>query len=347
MECVASRASAAVAALTLALVAVAAGCSESRPHEMLHVSYDPTRELWSEINRHFIAHYAQTHSGEPIVIRQSHGGSSTQARSVMEGLPADIVSLALWPDIDAIRRTGLIHDGWEKDFPRRSLPFTSCVVFLVRKGNPKRIYSWQDLLRRDIEIVCANPKTSGGGKLCFLAAWGSAIVRGGTEEDARQLVRGIYGRIKSLDSGARGASTRFSENGRGDVLLTWENEAHLDLSHHPDEVEIVMPKATLLAEPHVAIVDENVRRHGTTELARAYLDYCYTPEAQELIAAAHYRPTDPAVLARHRADFPMPSETMFRLTDFVSGWDEAMQKFFQDHGEFDRIYESPDLASRK
>lgn len=335
------RAIAALAAGFLASACVGQiGCGSSRRDELLHVSYDPTRELFLEVNQAFVEkHRAET--GRTIRIRQSHGGSGSQARAVLEGLPADVTSLALFPDTDAVRKVGLLRNDWVDRFPKRSLPFTSTLAFLVRKGNPKKLHDWTDLVRDDldIEIVAANPKTSGAGKLAFLAAWGSCVTRGGSDEDARKLVKKLYAKVKSLDGGARGASTRFTESRRGDVLLTWENEAWLDQRAHPEEVEIVLPRTTVRAEPHVAVIDSNVRRNGTEDTASAYVDFLYTKAGQEIIAKHYYRPTDPETLAANADRFPAPAERMFTLAEIEPDWNVLMKRFFDEGGEFDRVYE--------
>jgi sulfate transport system substrate-binding protein len=303
--------------------------------ELLNVSYDPTRELWREINERFIAWYAQEH-GSPLVIRQSHGGSSTQARSVIDGLEADVVTLALWSDTDALRRHGLIAPGWEDRLPHRSLPYYSTIVFVVRRGNPKGIRDWADLLRPDVVIVTPNPKTSGNGKLSFLAAWGAVLQRGGSEAEARDFVSQLYARAPVLDSGARGSTTTFLHKGIGDVHLTWENEAHLEVREAKGKLEIVYPSVSIRAEPHVAVVDANVDRKGTRAAAEAYLRFLYTPEAQEIIARHFFRPCDEAVLQRYAHQFP--AIPLFDVTAVARDWDDAQQRFFSEGGEFDQIY---------
>ncbi|MCS6975899.1 MAG: sulfate ABC transporter substrate-binding protein [Gemmatales bacterium] len=303
--------------------------------ELLNVSYDPTRELWREINDHFIRQYMERH-GVPLVIRQSHGGSSSQARSVMDGLEADVVTLALWPDTDAIRRRGLIADGWEDRLPNRSLPYYSTVVFVVRQGNPKGIRDWKDLVKENITIITPNPKTSGNGKLSFLAAWGAVLHQGGTEEDARRFVTELYRRVPVLDSGARGSTTTFLHKGIGDVQITWENEAHLEVKESRGTVEIVYPSVSFRAEPHVAVVDANVDRRGTRAAAEEYLQFLYTEEAQTIIARHFFRPFAKEVQKRFALQFP--DIPMFGITAVARDWDDAHRKFFAEGGEFDRIY---------
>lgn len=305
--------------------------------ELLNVSYDPTRELWKEFNTAFAAHY-QKETGNKVKIKQSHGGSGSQARSVIDGLDADVVSLALWSDTDQIRKQGLIKDGWEKSFPNRSLPYTSTIVFVVRKGNPKKVKDWSDLTKSDIEIITPNPKTSGNGKLAFLAAWGSVVLNGGTEEQAKAYVTELYKRTPTLEAGARGATTTFAQKGLGDVHLTWENEAHLEVAESKGELEILYPTLSILAEPHVAIVDANVDRKKTREAAEAYLNYLYTPVGQEIIAKNYYRPSNAELLAKHRDRFP--ELKLFAITEIAKDWDDAQGKFFAEGALFDSIYQS-------
>src|SRR5438105_331983 len=251
--------------------------------ELLNVSYDPTRELWRQLKERFIAAYAKS-AGVQLTIKQSHGGSSAQARAVIDGLEADVVTLALEPDTDAIRKAGLIADGWQKQLPNGSVPYTSTIVFVVRKGNPKGIKDWPDLVYPGIDIITPNPKTSGNGKLSFLAAWGAVRQRGGSEEEAREYVRRLYQQVPVLDTGARGSTTTFSQKKIGDVHLTWENEAHLEVAEARGDLEVVYPPLSIRAEPFVAVVDANVERKGTRAAAEAYLKFLYTPEAQEVIA---------------------------------------------------------------
>jgi sulfate transport system substrate-binding protein len=305
--------------------------------ELLNVSYDPTRELWKDLNGAF-AQAFQRETGNTVTIKQSHGGSSSQARSVIDGLEADVVSLAMWQDTDQIRAKGLIKEGWEGQFPDRSLPYTSTIVFVVRKGNPKGIKDWSDLAKPGVEIVTPNPKTSGNGKLAFLAAWGSVVLNGGTEEQARAYVTTLYKQVPNLDTGARGSTTTFAQKGIGDVHLTWENEAHLEVHEAKGELEIVYPTLSILAEPHVAVVDANVDRRKTREAAEAYLAFLYTPEGQEIIAKHFYRPGAPKVLEKHRDRFP--SMKLFLITEIASSWDDAQAKFFAEGTLFDSIYQS-------
>ena len=315
----------------------------ARNEHLLNVACDPTRELWHDIDAAFEKQYEKEH-GIKLHIRQSHGGSGSQARSVIDGLAADVVSLALWTDTDAIRRAGLIDEGWENRFPNRSLPYVSTIVFVVRKGNPKSIRDWTDLTRDDVEIITPNPKTSGNGKWSFLAMWGAVIWRGGTEDAAEDFVRRTYQRVPVLDAAARGATVTFAHRGVGDVHLTWENEALLEVKEAEGKLDIVYPGAnspsgalSVLAEPHVAIVDANVRRKGTAAIADDYVRYLYTEEAQELIAKNYHRPTDPAVFERHKSLFPA-MDLRHATTLVPSGrWDDIQKKFFAEGQIFDRI----------
>ena len=303
--------------------------------ELLNVSYDPTRELWKSLNEAFTA--KQKAAGKNVSIKQSHGGSGSQARAVIDGLDADVVTLAMWADTDQLRKKGLIREGWEDSLPNRSLPYTSTIVFVVRKGNPRNIRKWSDLTGNGIEIVTPNPKTSGNGKLAFLAAWGSVINAGGTEDDARKFVTQLYKQVPVLDTAARGATTTFAQKGIGDVHLTWENEAHLEIEESKGELEIVFPEVSILAEPYVALVDVNVDRKKTRSVAQEYLEFLYTPEGQAVIAKHFYRPGNPEVLAANAAAFPVIS--LFPVTKIAANWDEAQTRFFADGAEFDRIYE--------
>ncbi len=290
-------------AILFITAAVLVGCNGGRrSDELLNVSYDPTRELWRDLNEAFIEHYREQ-TGRKLTINQSHGGSSSQARAVIEGLEADVVTLALWSDTDALRRFGLIqNERWWQRLPNNSLPYYSTIVFVVRKGNPKDIYDWPDFATSGVEVITPNPKTSGNGRLSFLAAWGSVLERGGSEDDARAFVGELYARVPVLDRGAREATATFAQRKIGDVHLTWENEAHLEVAEARGQLEIVYPRFSIRAEPFVAVVDENVDANGTRAEAEAYLKFLYTPAAQEIIAQHHYRPIDDAVLARHATE---------------------------------------------
>jgi sulfate transport system substrate-binding protein len=305
---------------------------------LLNVSYDPTRELYKEFNEAFIAHW-KAETGEDVSIDQSHGGSGKQARSVIDGLEADVVTLALAYDIDAIvEHSDLISKDWAKKFAHNSAPYTSTIVFLVRKGNPKNIEDWNDLVRDDIQVITPNPKTSGGARWNYLAAWAYALKQpGGDEAKAQQFVASLFAHVPVLDTGARGSTTTFVQRGIGDVLLAWENEAFLAIEElGKDEVEIVVPSASILAEPPVAVVDKNVDAKGTRRVAEAYLAYLYSPEGQEIAAKHFYRPTDSTVAAKYEANFP--KIPMVTIDDTFGGWQEAQKKHFADGGIFDQIY---------
>jgi len=303
--------------------------------ELLNVSYDPTRELWREINEKFTASYAKE-TGVTLTIKQSHGGSSTQARAVIDGLEADVVTLASFLDTEAISKKGLINPGWVEKLPNRSLPYTSTIVFVVRKGNPKQIKDWPDLAKEGIEVVTPNPKTSGNGYLSFFSAWGSVVLRGGSKDDATKFVTSLYKHVPVLDSGARGSTTTFVQKQIGDVHLAWENEAHLEVKEAKGELELVYPPISIRAEPHVAIVDGNVDRKKTRAAAEAYLKYMYTDEAQDIVAKHFYRPTNEAALKRHAADFP--EIKMFPVTDIAKDFPDAHKQFIAEGGVFDTIY---------
>jgi sulfate/thiosulfate-binding protein len=308
-----------------------------REIELLNVSYDPTRELWRQINDKFIPIY-EKESGNKLSIKQSHGGSGTQARLVVDGLEADVVTLALWSDVDAIRRAGLIADNWQKQFPDNSYPYYSTIVFVVRKGNPKGIKDWSDLVRSEVQIVTPNPKTSGNGKLSFLAAWGSVTTRGGSEKEAEEFVTKLYRQTPVLDSGARAATTTFAQKGIGDVHLTWENEARLEVAEADGALEVVYPPLSIRAEPPVAVVDANVKRKDTLDVAKAYLNFLYTDAGQEIIASNYYRPQTAAVLERHKESFP--AIKLFTIQEVAKDWDTANKRFFSEGGVFDGIYNS-------
>ncbi len=302
---------------------------------LLNVSYDPTRELWRDINDHFIPLYGKE-TGDDLTINQSHGGSSSQARAVIDGLEADVVTIASIIDTNAIAQKGLIERGWIDRLPHRSLPYFSTIVFVVRKGNPKGIKDWPDLVRPGVSIVTPNPKTSGNGYLSFFSAWGSVVLRGGSRQDAIDYVTKLYKQVPVLDSGARGATTTFVQKRIGDVHLAWENEAHLEVDEAKGALEIVYPPISIRAEPHVAVVDDNVRRHGTRKPAEAYLKYLYTDEGQEIIAKHYYRPSDAAVLKKHAATFP--SIRLFDITEVAKDFPDAHKQFIADGGVFDTIY---------
>jgi sulfate transport system substrate-binding protein len=308
---------------------------EQQPTQLLNVSCDPTRELWREINDRFIEQYQQDR-GVKLTIKMSHGGSASQARSVIDGLEADVVTLGLWSDTSAVARRGLIDAGWENRLPYHALPYYSTIVFVVRKGNPKNVHDWPDLVKPGVEVITPNPKTSGNGKLSFLAAWGAELRRSGSEDEARKFVGELYRHVKKLDSGARGATTTFASNGIGDVHLTWENEAYLEVEEAGGSLEVIYPPVSIRAEPPMAVVDANVRKKGTKPAADAYLRFMYTDAAQDVIAKHRYRPSDPAALARNADKFP--AITLFPITEIAPGWDAANDRFFTEGAEFDRIY---------
>ncbi|MER9202913.1 sulfate ABC transporter substrate-binding protein [Mesorhizobium sp. M0933] len=303
--------------------------------ELLNVSYDPTRELWRDINDHFIPIHEKA-TGDTLTIKQSHGGSSTQARAVIDGLEADVVTLASFLDTEAISKSGLIKEGWVDRLPERSLPYYSTVVFVVRKGNPKGIKDWPDLVQPGVEIITPNPKTSGNGYLSFFSAWGSVVLRDGSHDDAVKYVTSLYQQVPVLDSGARGATTTFVQKGIGDVHLAWENEAHLEVEEAKGTLEIVYPPISIRAEPHVAVVDDNVDRKGTRAAAEAYLNYLYTDEGQAIIAKHFYRPSNPEVLKANASTFP--DIRLFPITDIAESFPDAHKKFIGEGGVFDSIY---------
>lgn len=303
--------------------------------ELLNVSYDPTRELWRDLNAAFLPHHEQQ-TGTRLTIKQSHGASASQARAVLDGLDADVVTLALWSDTDALRRQGLLADGWETRLPHRALPYFSTIVFVVRQGNPRAIKDWPDLVQPGIQVITPNPKTSGNGKLSFLAAWAAVVHRGGSAQDAQEYVSKLYRQVPVLDTGARGATTTFAQKKIGDVHLTWENEAYLEVQESGGTLEVVYPPVSIRAEPHVAVVDSNVERRGTRAAAQAYLKFLYSDAGQEIIARHYYRPSNATVLARHQDRFP--PLTLVPVTAAARDWDDAQARFFAEGGLFDQIY---------
>ena len=331
-------------ALTLAAMVACSGADSSRGAPsvatdiaLLNVSYDPTRELYREFNQAFARHWAKQSGGQRVTVKQSHGGSGGQARAVIDGLEADVVTLALAYDIDAIVKAGLVKSGWSSRLPENSAPYTSTIVFLVRKGNPKGIKDWSDLTRPGVQVITPNPKTSGGARWNYLAAWHFARTQpGGDDATARAFVNALFKNVPVLDSGARGATTTFMERGIGDVLLTWENEAYLALAEAKDKIDIVVPTLSILAEPSVAIVDAVVDRRGTRTVAQAYLEYLYSPEGQEIAAKNHYRPRDKSVAAKYADTFAMVK--LFTIDEAFGGWDNAQKMHFADGGTFDQIY---------
>jgi sulfate transport system substrate-binding protein len=304
---------------------------------LLNVSYDPTRELYEDYNKEFAKHW-KSKTGEDVAIKQSHGGSGKQARTVIDGLPADVVTLALAGDIDALVTNGkLLPVNWQSLLPHNSSPYTSTIVFLVRKGNPKGIKDWGDLVKPGISIITPNPKTSGGARWNYLAAWAWALKQpNGNAASAKEYVRKVYKNVPVLDTGARASTTTFAQRGIGDVLLAWENEAFLSVKElGADKVEIVVPSLSILAEPPVAVVDKVVLRRGTREVATEYLKHLYTPAAQEIIARNYYRPIDQTVAAKYASQFPKLN--LVTIQDF-GGWTKAQKEHFADGGTFDQIY---------
>ncbi len=304
---------------------------------LLNVSYDPTRELYQQYNAAFARHW-QARAAEKVTVKQSHGGSGRQARSVIDGLEADVVTLALAYDIDEIARIGrLLPATWQQRLPHASAPYTSTIVFLVRKGNPRGIRDWDDLVKPGVSVITPNPKTSGGARWNYLAAWGYAQRKFGSEAAARDFVARLFANVPVLDSGARGATTTFVERGIGDVFLSWENEAFLAVKElGPDRFEIVVPSVSILAEPPIALVDKVVDKRRTRKVAQAYLEFWYTPEAQEIAARNFYRPVDAAVAKKFDKQFP--KVTLFRLEDLFGNWQQAQRTHFADGGTFDQIY---------
>ncbi len=305
---------------------------------LLNVSYDPTRELYQEFNKAFAKHW-QKQAGEKIDIKQSHGGSGKQARGVIDGLEADVVTLALSYDIDQIHeKVRLIPQNWQKRLPDNSSPYTSTIVFLVHKGNPKAIRDWDDLVKPGVSVITPNPKTSGGARWNYLAAWGYAQEKYGSNAKAKDFVTRLYKNVPVLDSGARGSTTTFIQRGIGDVLVTWENEAFLAINElGKDKFEIVLPSVSILAEPPVTIIDKVVDKHGTRKVAEAYLNYLYTPQGQEIAARNYYRPRLAQVAAKYSKQFPKLK--LFTIDGQFDGWQKAQKRHFADGGEFDRIYQ--------
>jgi sulfate/thiosulfate transport system substrate-binding protein len=315
-----------------------AGSATAADITLLNVSYDPTRELYTDFNKAFAAAY-QKETGKSVEIRQSHGGSGAQARAVIDGLQADVVTLALAYDIDAIAAKGLTGADWQKRLPQNASPYTSTIVLLVRKGNPKGIKDWGDLIKPGIDVITPNPKTSGGARWNYLAAWGFAQKTYGSAEKAKRFVADLYKNVPVLDTGARGATVTFVERGVGDVLIAWENEAYLALREFgADKFEIIAPKLSVLAEPPVAVVDQVVDKKGTRAVAEAYLKYWYTKEGQEIAAHNSYRPRDPDIAKQYEKSFA-PVE-LFTIDDVFGGWTKAQKDHFAEGGIFDQIYKN-------
>ena len=332
---------AAAAGLLLAAGAVSFAPTPARAQEaqLLNVSYDPTRELYAEYNTRFTEHW-KSQANQSVQVQQSHGGSGKQARSIIDGLEADVVTLALAYDIDAIATTGkLLPEDWQKRLPNNSSPYTSTIVFVVRKGNPKAIKDWLDLAKPGVKVITPNPKTSGGARWNYLAAWGWALKQpNATPETAKQFVASIYKNVPVLDSGARGSTTTFAQRNLGDVFISWENEAFLILKEFgADKFEIVAPAVSILAEPPVAVVDKVVDKKGTRKVAEAYVNYLYSPEAQEIAARHYYRPRNEEVFKRYQDKFP--NIQLFTIEDVFGGWKKAQETHFADGGVFDQIYQ--------
>ncbi len=325
-----------LAVLALALLPFGVSAQSKTDFSLLNVSYDPTRELYQQYNQLF-ADYYKKKFGKTVDIKQSHGGSGAQARSVIEGLDADVVTLALAWDIDAISDKGLLAADWQKKLPQGATPYTSTIVFLVRKGNPKNIKTWEDLVKPGVGVITPNPKTSGGARWAFLAAYGAELRKTKSEAAAKDYITKLYKNVPVLDSGARGATLSFAQKGLGDVALAWENETVLVLKEFgADKFDVVTPPTSILAEPPVAVVDKVVDKKGTRAVAEEYLKYLYSPEAQDLIAKNGYRPRDAAAAKKYAANFAKVD--LFTLADTFGDWRATQAKFFNDDGVFDQIY---------
>ena len=326
------------AAITVVISAgaLAPSLAHAKEVSLLNVSYDPTRELYQEYNAAF-AKYWKAKTGDVVTVKASHGGSGKQARSVIDGLEADVVTLALAYDIDAIADKGLLATDWQKKLKGNSAPYTSTIVFLVRKGNPKNLKDWGDLIKPGVGVITPNPKTSGGARWNYLAAWGYELKKTKSEAKAKDFVGRVYGNVPVLDSGARGSTVTFAERGQGDVLLTWENEAHLALKEFGTEkFDIVYPPSSVYAEPPVAVVDKNVNKKGTRSVAQAYVEYLYSDEGQDIAGRNFYRPTDAKAAAKYAKQFPKIN--LFKIDDLFGGWSQAQKTHFADGGVFDQIY---------
>jgi sulfate transport system substrate-binding protein len=321
-----------------AFVLAASLAARADAQELLNVSYDPTRELYQEFNAAFAKQY-QAKTGKAVTVQQSHGGAAKQARALIDGLEADVLTLALAYDIDAVAEAGLLAKDWQKRLPSNSAPYTSTIVFLVRKGNPKGIKDWGDLVKPGIQVITPNPKTSGGARWNYLAAWAYALkLPGGTEAKAKEFVTALFRNVPVLDSGARGATVTFVQRGIGDVLLAWENEAFLSIKElGPDKVDVVVPSLSILAEPPVTIVDKVVDKKGTRAVAQAYLEYLYSAEGQEIAAKHYYRPRLDAVARKYASTFPKVN--LITIDDVFGGWQRAQKTHFADGGVFDQIYQ--------
>jgi sulfate/thiosulfate transport system substrate-binding protein len=325
------------AVIAVAAISAAVG-ARAKSIELLNVSYDPTRELYVDYNAAFTK-YWKAKTGDDVVIKQSHGGSGAQARSVIDGLQADVVTLALAADIDSIHvHADLLPADWQSKFPDNSTPYTSTIVLLVRQGNPKNIKDWDDLVRPGVSVIVANPKTSGGARWAYLAAWGYAERKYGSKDKARDFVSSLYKNVPVLDSGARGSTITFAQKEIGDVLIAWENETFLAKKEFPDaKFETVVPSSSILAEPPVAVVDKVVQQKGTAEVAKAYLQYLYSDEGQDIAGRNFYRPRNPVIAAKYASVFPKLE--LFTVTDVFGGWTNAQKTHFADGGIFDQIYQ--------
>ena len=319
--------------IPIAFIAVVSTAANAAPVELLNVSYDPTRELYQDINSVF----AKSWKKDQVTIKQSHGGSGKQARAVIDGLPADVVTLALGYDVDEISRRGLIRPDWQRRLPFNSTPYYSTIVLLVRAGNPKHIKDWDDLIRPDVKVITPNPKTSGGARWNYLAAYGYALRKYKTPAKANGFMAKLFRNVPVLDSGARGSTTTFVERGQGDVLIAWENEALLSVRDlGKGKFQIVYPSVSILAEPPVAVVDKNVDKHGTREVAEAYLKFLYTPAAQSIIGRNYFRPRNAAMASRYKAQFP--NMKLFTVSKNFGGWARAQRAHFEDGGSFDQVF---------
>jgi len=328
-----------IAVLSMAAILLigCTGCGSKKSHvrTITNVSYDPTREFYEAYNPLFEKYYKEK-TGKEVNIIQSHGGSGAQARSVVEGCNADVVTLALEHDITLIEQTGLIEKGWEQEFADDSSPYTSTIVFLVRKGNPKQIKDWDDLVNKKVEIITPDPKSSGGACWNFLAAYGYAIDTYHDQKKEEQFLTKLYQNVSVMDSGARGSTTTFVENKKGDVLIAWENEAIQTVKNYPDKYEIITPSISILAQPSVSLVDDNVKVNGTTKIATEYLKYLYSDKAQKLAAEEGYRPSNETILKQYKDKFNLNMK-LYKISDF-GGWDQAYKKYFEDGALFDKIY---------
>lgn len=326
-----------ILALSFILTAALGALAGTQAVTLLNVSYDPTRELYQDYNQAF-ASYWKAKTGQDVVVNQSHGGSGKQARSVIDGLQADLVTLALAYDVDSIsEKAGLLPKNWQKRLPDNSAPYTSTIVFLVHKGNPKGIHDWNDLVKPGLSVITPNPKTSGGARWNYLAAWGYVLKNGGDDAKARDFIAKLYKNVPVLDSGARGSTTTFVERGIGDVLISWENEAFLAEKENPGKFEIVVPSVSILAEPTVSLVDKFAAKHGTTEVATAYLKYLYSKEGQEVAARNFYRPRLKEVAAKYTDKFPRLK--LFTIDELFGGWQKTQKIHFADGGVFDQLYQ--------